>query len=157
MFAWLWIKKNGSSGNFSEQQKEMKYNDSPILLFDGVCNLCNGTVQFIIKRDPKGKLKFAALQSDSGQALLKKFNLRTDHFDSFVFIKEEKYFLKSRAVLEVLKELGGVWKIFYIFLYLPRPFRDFVYDIVAKSRYKIFGKKNQCMVPSSEIEERFLK
>ncbi len=135
----------------------MKNAKSPILLFDGICNLCNGTVQFIIKRDPKGKLKFAALQSESGQALLKKFGLPTDHFDTFIFIKEEKYYLKSRAVLEVLKELGGVWKIFYVFLYLPHPVRDFVYDIVAKSRYKIFGKKDKCMLPSLEIEERFLK
>lgn len=135
----------------------MIHNRSSVLLFDGICNLCNSTVQFTIKRDPKGKLKFAALQSESGQALLKEFSLATDHFDSFVFIKEEKYFIKSTAVLHVLKELGGIWKLFYILIYLPAPFRDFVYDLVAKSRYKIFGKRDQCMIPSAEIEERFLK
>jgi predicted DCC family thiol-disulfide oxidoreductase YuxK len=127
-----------------------------ILLFDGVCNLCNGFVQFMIKRDPKRKFKFASLQSDSAQRLLDRFGLPKDDFDSFVLIKGDKYFLKSTAVLYVLKELGGVWRLFYGFIILPRSFRDFIYDGVAKSRYRIFGKRNQCMIPTPDLQSRFL-
>jgi predicted DCC family thiol-disulfide oxidoreductase YuxK len=134
----------------------MDNNQTHILLFDGVCNLCNGIVQFTIKRDPKAKFKFASLQSASGQALLKQFGLPTDDFNSFVFINEDKYFLKSSAGLHVLKELGGVWKVFYIFIIFPRPIRDFVYNIIAKTRYKIFGKQDICMVPTPDIKQRFL-
>lgn len=134
----------------------MKANESPILLFDGVCNLCNSTVLFTLKRDSKAKFKFAALQSEPGQALLKKFNLPLDHFDSFVLITGDKYYLKSTAGLHVLKKLGGVWKLFYILIIFPRPLRDFVYDIIAKWRYRIFGKRDVCMIPSPEIEQRFL-
>jgi predicted DCC family thiol-disulfide oxidoreductase YuxK len=135
----------------------MSNNKEHILLFDGVCNLCNSIVQFTIKRDPKEKFKFASLQSESGQALLKKFGLPTDDFDSFVFIKGDKYFLKSSAGLHVLKELGGVWKLFYVFIIFPRPLRDFVYNIIAKTRYKIFGKRDTCMVPTSRLNQRFLQ
>jgi predicted DCC family thiol-disulfide oxidoreductase YuxK len=135
----------------------MSNNEAHILLFDGVCNLCNSIVQFTIKRDPKEKFKFASLQSESGQALLKKFGLPTDDFDSFVFIKEDKYFLKSSAGLHVLKELGGVWKLFYGFIIFPRPLRDFVYNIIAKTRYKIFGKRDTCMIRTSRLKQRFLQ
>ena len=128
-----------------------------ILLFDGFCNMCSGIVKFTIKRDPKGKFKFATLQSEEGQALLKKFNLQTNDFESFVFIKNEKCYLKSTAGLEVLRELGGIWKLAYIFIIIPRSFRDLIYDLIAKSRYKIFGKKKECMIPTPEIENRFLK
>jgi len=128
-----------------------------ILLFDGVCNLCNSIVQFTINRDPKGKFKFASLQSESGQALLKKFGLPTDNFDSFVFIRQDKYFLKSSAGLHVLKELGGVWKLFYGFIILPRSLRDFIYNIIAKKRYSVFGKRDTCMVPTQDIKQRFLE
>lgn len=114
-------------------------------------------VQFTIKRDPKGKFKFASLQSEGGQALLNKFGLPTNDFDSFVFINGDKYFLKSSAGLQVLKELGGLWKLFYVLIILPRPLRDFVYNIIAKTRYKIFGKRDTCMVPTQELKQRFLQ
>ena len=135
----------------------MSDNETHILLFDGVCNLCNGIVQFTIKRDPKGKFKFASLQSDAAQLLLKKFGLSTDDFDSFVLVDGNKYFLKSSAGLQVLKELGGVWKLFYVFIIIPRPIRDFIYNIIAKTRYRIFGKRDQCMVPTEDIKQRFLE
>ena len=135
----------------------MNNNKKHILLFDGVCNLCNGIVQFTIKRDPKGKFKFASLQSESGQLLLKQFGLPTNDFNSFVFINGDNYFLKSSAGLHVLKELGGVWKVFYIFIIIPRPLRDFVYSIIAKTRYKIFGKRDTCMIPTPELKQRFLE
>jgi predicted DCC family thiol-disulfide oxidoreductase YuxK len=135
----------------------MGYNENYILLFDGVCNLCVSVVNFTIKRDSEEKFKFAALQSESGQALLKKYNLPTNDFDSFVFIKGEKYFLKSSAALNVLKELGGVWKLFYLFIIIPAPLRDFIYHIVARRRYSIFGKRDSCIVPTPEVKRRFLK
>jgi predicted DCC family thiol-disulfide oxidoreductase YuxK len=134
----------------------MNNNKTHILLFDGVCNLCNYTVQFIIKRDPKGKFQFASLQSEIGKELLKKFNLPEGSLDSFVFIKGDKYFLKSSAGLRVLKELGGVWKLLYVFIIFPRPIRDFIYNIVAKTRYKIFGRQDTCMIPTPETTQRFL-
>lgn len=130
--------------------------DQPILLFDGVCNLCNGLVQFAIRRDPKAKLKFAALQSASGQELLKKFGLPIKDFDSFVFISGDKYFLKSSAILHVMKELGGGWKLFYAFIIIPKPLREFIYNMVARTRYKILGKRETCMIPTENISQRFL-
>ncbi len=135
----------------------MDNNQKHILLFDGVCNLCNSIVQFTIKRDPKGKFKFASLQSERGQSLLKQFGLPTDDFDSFIFIIGDKYFRKSSAGLHVLKELDGAWKVLYIFIIIPGPLRDFVYNIIAKTRYKIFGKRDTCMVPTPELKQRFLE
>lgn len=135
----------------------MNSDETHILLFDGVCNLCNRIVQFTIKRDPKGKFKFASLQSESGQALLKKFALPTDDFDSFVYIKGDKYYRKSSAGLHVLKELGGGWKLFFALIIIPRPLRDLIYNLIAKSRYRFFGKRDTCMVPTPEINQRFLK
>ena len=134
----------------------MSNSQQHILLFDGVCNLCNSIVQFTIKNDPKGKFKFASLQSESGQALLKNLGLPTDDLDSFVFIKGNNYFLKSSAGLNVLKELGGIWKLFYILIIFPKPLRDFVYGLIAKTRYRIFGKRDVCMVPTDELKQRFL-
>jgi len=131
-------------------------NENYILLFDGVCNLCVSVVNFTIKRDSEEKFKFAALQSESGQALLKKYNLPTNEFGSFVFIKGEKYFLKSSAGLHVLKELGGVWKLFYLFMIVPGPLRDFIYHLVARTRYRLFGKRDSCIIPTPEVKRRFL-
>jgi predicted DCC family thiol-disulfide oxidoreductase YuxK len=127
-----------------------------IVLFDGVCNLCNSLVRFIIKRDRTGKFKFASLQSEIGQQWLKRFGLAKNEFESFVLIQDDKYYLKSAAALKVLKELGGIWKLFYVFILIPRPVRDFIYNLIAKSRYKIFGKRDVCMIPTPELKERFL-
>lgn len=134
----------------------MHKNETNILLFDGVCNLCISVVNFTIKKDTKGKFKFAALQSESGQALLNKFGLSTKDFNSFIFISGDKHFIKSSAVLHVLKELGVVWILFYIFIVIPRPIRDFMYSIIAKTRYTIFGKQNTCFLPSPDIKRKFL-
>jgi len=127
-----------------------------IILFDGFCNLCNGTVQFIIKRDSNYKFKFASLQSQIGQSLLKKHNLPINEIDTFVLIKENKYFIKSKAGLLVLKELNWFWKISYFFIIIPKPIRDFFYDIIAKKRYKVFGRKANCMLPTASISNRFI-
>ena len=127
-----------------------------IVLFDGICNLCNGLVRFIIKRDKTEKFKFASLQSEIGQQWLLRFGLAKNEFESFVLIEGDKYYLKSAAALKMLRELGGIWKAFYVFILVPRPVRDFIYDVMAKSRYKIFGKKNTCMIPTPELKGRFL-
>lgn len=130
--------------------------EEPIVLFDGVCNLCNGAVQFIIKRDKEEKFRFASLQSESGQKILNQYGLPTASFNSFVLIMGDRYFIKSTAVLNVLKELGGIYRMFYAFIMLPKPLRDFVYDLIAKSRYQLFGKNDSCMVPTPDLKQRFL-
>jgi predicted DCC family thiol-disulfide oxidoreductase YuxK len=135
----------------------MHNNQTHILLFDGVCNLCIGLVNFTIKRDSKEKFKFAALQSETGQALLKTFGLSANDLDTFVLIIGEKYFLKSSAGLHVLRELGGVWKLFYALIIIPEPLRDYIYNVVAKRRYRIFGKRANCMIPTPEVKRRFLQ
>jgi len=127
-----------------------------ILLFDGVCNLCIGVVKFVIRNDQQGKIKFAALQSVSGQALLKRYQLPVNHFETFVFISNGKVLMRSSAVLHVAKIMGGRWKIFYMLMIVPKFIRDFIYQLVANSRYKIFGRKPACMVPTPELMERFL-
>ena len=127
-----------------------------VLLFDGVCNLCNSSVQFVLKRDKRKYFKFAALQSNSGQELLKQFDLPVNNFTSFVLIENDKIYLKSTAALQVAKRLGGVWSLLFIFIIIPSPIRDFVYNLVAKNRYKIFGKRESCMLPTPDVKERFL-
>jgi predicted DCC family thiol-disulfide oxidoreductase YuxK len=120
-------------------------NNENILLFDGYCNLCSRLVNFIDKIDKKAKFLFVSLQSASGQSLLKKFGLPRDDFDSVVYIKGDKYYLKSSAILHILKELGGIWKLFFIFIIIPNFIRDFIYKIIAKTRYKIFGRHDSCI------------
>jgi predicted DCC family thiol-disulfide oxidoreductase YuxK len=128
-----------------------------ILLFDGHCNMCSYLVTFSIKKDIHGKFKFAALQSDTGQALLKQYGLPINDFSSFVYICNNSYFLKSSAALHVLKELGGLWKLAYVFIFVPRPVRDFIYNILAKTRYKLFGRQNNCIMPTIEFKHRFIE
>ncbi len=128
-----------------------------VILFDGVCNLCNGLVQFIIDRDTDNIFSFGSLQSDGGQAILKSKNLPLDDFDSFVFVRDNKVYVKSTGALEVLKDLGGMWKLLYAFIVIPRPIRDFIYGLIAKHRYSFFGKQESCMLPTLELQSRFLK
>jgi len=132
-------------------------NNSPVILFDGVCNLCNGSVQFVIKHDKAGLFKFASLQSEAGQQLLKKYQLPATNFNSFVLIQDEKAYTKSTAALMVAKQLTGVVKSLYAFSIIPTFIRDGVYNFIAKNRYSWFGKKDSCMIPSANIEARFLK
>lgn len=132
-------------------------NNTQIILFDGVCNLCNGFVQFLIKRDPNAKFKFASLQSESGQSLLFKFGLPTDNFHSFIYIKGDNHYTKSTAALNVLRDIGGLWQLFYVFILAPKFIRDFIYSSFAKKRYKLFGKRETCMVPTPDIKKRFLE
>jgi predicted DCC family thiol-disulfide oxidoreductase YuxK len=126
-----------------------------IILFDGVCNLCNSSVQFIIKRDPNGHFKFASLQSETGQMLLSHYGINTE-IDSIVVIENEKVYVKSSAALRIGRKLSGFWRFLMILKFLPPFLRDFFYDIVSKNRYKWFGKKESCMIPTIETKKRFL-
>lgn len=128
----------------------------PIVLFDGVCNLCSSVVRFTISRDPDGIFRFASLQSDAGQIFLNKFGLSTDDFDSFVLIEGDRFFLRSTAVLRLCKKLKGLWRLVYLLTIIPTPIRDFIYNIVARNRYRWFGKKKECFIPSADIRNRFL-
>jgi predicted DCC family thiol-disulfide oxidoreductase YuxK len=127
-----------------------------IVLFDGVCNLCNGIVRFIMRRDHDRKIRFAPIQSALGQSLYKKFELSSDNIDTVIYISSDKYYLRSSAVLHVLKDIGGVWRFFYGLIIIPRVIRDLFYDQVARSRYLIFGKRDTCMIPDTDIADRFL-
>ncbi|MCS6795646.1 MAG: thiol-disulfide oxidoreductase DCC family protein [Raineya sp.] len=129
---------------------------NPVVLFDGVCNLCEGVVKFLIQRDKKDVFRFASLQSEIGQTLLQKFHLPTQNYDSFVLIVGEKAYLRSSAALKICEFLGGFWQVLAVFWLIPKPLRDAVYDFVAKNRYKWLGKKNECMIPSPEIKNKFL-
>lgn len=126
-----------------------------IIFFDGICNFCNHSVQFILKRDPKGLFKFASLQGDTAKILLKKNGLHKE-LNSFVLIENERIFIKSNAALRVCRNLEGPWKLLSIFHIIPRFIRDFLYDIVAVNRYKWFGKNASCMLPPPEWKNRFL-
>lgn len=134
----------------------MTFPDKPLILFDGVCNLCNGSVQFVIKHDKESKFLFASLQSDKGQEILKHLGLKTDNFDSFILLDKGKIYTKSSGVLKEAAILGGWFKIFTIFYLVPTFIRDLFYSFVAKNRYRFFGKKDACMIPTPELKARFL-
>ncbi len=131
--------------------------DGPIVLFDGVCNLCQGVVQFIVPRDPDGIFRFASLQSDVGQQLLERCGLPTDELESIVLIEGEDCYVKSAAVVRIARRLGGVYALLSPFRFVPRPIRDWAYDFVADHRYQWFGKKDRCMMPTGDVQSRFLE
>lgn len=128
----------------------------PVLLFDGVCNLCNASVQWVLLHDRKGIFRFAALQSETGQALLRQWNRSTDDFDSVVLVDGDRLLLHSDVPLEIVRRLGGWWRLLYVFKVVPRPFRDAVYGWVARNRYRWFGRRDTCMLPRPEWKDRFI-
>ena len=127
-----------------------------ILLFDGLCNLCNGTVQFILKRDHHAQIIFAALQSKEGIEIQKHFGLAPQKLDTLVFVQNEKILLRSAAALSIFSKLGGFWKLSGFFWIIPPFIRDSIYDFIATHRYRWFGKKESCLLPRPEWKERFL-
>ncbi|QGA81754.1 thiol-disulfide oxidoreductase DCC family protein [Halomicrobium sp. LC1Hm] len=131
--------------------------DGPVLLFDGVCNLCNAAVRFVVRFDAAGTFRFAPLQSEVGQALLERHDLSTETFDSVVLIEDGAVATKSTAALRVARRLDGPWPLLYPAIALPTRVRDGAYDLVAEYRYRVFGKKDQCPVPEPEIRDRFLQ
>jgi predicted DCC family thiol-disulfide oxidoreductase YuxK len=128
----------------------------PILLFDGVCNLCNGAVQFVIERDPKGIFRFASLQSEIGQQLLAEYKVTETGLNSVILIHNGKYYAYSNAVLETWRLMGGFWQLLYVFKIIPSFLRNSVYRYVAANRYRWFGKEESCWLPTPELKSRFL-
>lgn len=135
---------------------DSKKNKKMTVLFDGVCNFCNASINFVIDRDKKGVFKFAALQSDIGQEILKKYGLKQTNFDSIILEKEGKIYQKSDAALEIVRNMDGLWKVFYIFKIIPSFLRNPVYNLIAKNRYRIFGRTDACRIPTPELKARFL-
>ena len=127
----------------------------PIILFDGVCNFCNGAVQFIIRHDRKKIFRFAALQSPTGQELVERFHL-PGNLNSFILIEDGNAYQKSAAALRLCNQLSWKWKWTQLFRIVPPYLRDRVYDLIARNRYRWFGKREECMVPTPELRERFV-
>ena len=130
---------------------------NPVILFDGVCNLCSGSVRFIINRDPSGIFKFAPLQSETGKNLVSQFDLSNRKLDSIILIENSNYYLRSTAALKIAQRLGALWPLLSLLRLVPRPVRDYIYDIVARNRCKWYGKSVECMVPDADIKSRFLE
>ncbi|MBS1928646.1 MAG: thiol-disulfide oxidoreductase DCC family protein [Chitinophagaceae bacterium] len=130
--------------------------DECIILFDGICNLCNASVQFVIKHDPTEKFQFASLQGKAGKGFLKSFNLPQNDFFSFVLIENGKAYTKSTAALRVSRYLSWPVNWLYGFIIVPPFIRDAVYNLIAKNRYRWFGKLKECMIPTAQLKNRFL-
>ena len=128
-----------------------------IILFDGVCNLCNSAVNFVIDHDPKGRFRFAALQSDFGIAEMKRLGPRDDLMESIVLLEGDRAFTRSSAALRIARGLGFPWSMALVFWVVPRPLRDWAYDVVARNRYRWFGRRKECRVPTPELKARFVE
>lgn len=131
--------------------------DRYIVIFDGVCNFCNGAVNFIIKRDPLGRFAFTPMQSPAGQELIEKYGAAMVGVDTFLLVKDGQCFERTDAALEITKDLSGLWHWIRVLKVLPRPFRDYFYRLFARNRYKLFGRREYCMVPTVSVRERFLE
>ena len=131
-------------------------NDKRLILFDGVCNLCDSSVQFILLRDKKDRFRFASLQSDYGQNILKQHNLPTEKFNSLALIENGKLYQRSTGALRIARRLKGAWPMLFAFIIVPPFIRNFVYDFIARNRYRWFGKKESCMMPRPEWKQKFL-
>ncbi len=127
-----------------------------IIIFDGICNFCNGAVNFIIKRDSKGVFKFAPMQSEVAQELMANYQVHEVGYETFLLIRDDECFLRTNAAFEIIKYLDGFWFIFRALKIVPSSIRDYFYRLLARNRYKLFGKRTTCMVPSKEVRDRFL-
>lgn len=130
--------------------------DKPVILFDGVCNLCNASVQFVINHDPQSQFRFAALQSTFGQSQLDKHKFDKERLLSVVLLIGDKAYDRSRAALEIAKRLSGLWPLLYAFIIVPPFIRDFVYNWISQNRYRWFGRTDECMIPTPELKARFI-
>lgn len=127
-----------------------------IVLFDGACNLCNASVNFIIKRDKKDTFRFATLQSPFGQGLSKRFNVDTVKDESVLLYQNNRLYTHSTAAIKISEKLSGFWPVFYVLIIIPKPIRDFAYNIIARNRYKWFGKREHCMIPTAGLKHKFI-
>jgi len=127
-----------------------------IIIFDGICDFCNGSVNFIIKRDHKNVFVFTPMQSKAAEELLEQHQFEDFGFDTFVLIKDDVCFYRTDAALEIIQDLSGYWYLLKVFKLLPRVFRDFFYKLLARHRYQLFGKKPQCMIPTPALKSKFL-
>lgn len=127
-----------------------------IILFDGVCNFCNSTINLVISHDPHAYFHFASLQSPTGQTLLEKYNLSTEQFDTFILIENDQVYQRSTAALKVARRLSGWLPTLHRLIVVPRSLRDMVYNVIAQNRYRMFGKSDACMVPTPDVRNRFL-
>lgn len=129
---------------------------NPIVLFDGVCNLCSGSVQFVLKRDPEARFRFASLQSEAGQTIQAEHGLDPGVLSSVLLLEDGRLYRESDAALRIARHLPGAWKLLTVFKIIPRPIRDGMYRFIARNRYRWFGKAETCWLPTSELRGRFL-
>ena len=127
-----------------------------IVLFDGVCNFCNASVNFVIEHDKAGYFKFAPLQSEIGEGMIEKYGIDTTKTDSLIVVDNDRAYTHSSAALKIARQLDGVWSWAYAFVVIPKPIRDLAYKVFAKHRYRLFGKQDACMITTPEIRARFL-
>ena len=128
----------------------------PVILFDGICNFCNGAVNFTLKQDKRKALRFAALQAAAGQQLLQQFQLPQQDFNSFYFIEADKVYSSSTAALRVCRYFSWYWQWLQLFWIIPAFIRNGLYNLVARNRYRLFGQKEACMIPTPDVRQRFL-
>ena len=130
--------------------------DHPVVLFDGVCNFCNGAVQFIIRHDPQSVFRFAAYQSEAGNKLALRHGIDPQKLETFAIVVGDKAFLRGDAALATASYLGGFWRLALVFKLVPKFLRDAAYGMIASNRYRWFGRQEGCMVPSADVRRRFL-
>ena len=131
-------------------------NHKQLILFDGLCQFCNGAVNFIIKRDKQGRFVFASIQSPLGQVLLDKYDL-LDKPDTFALINAGRCITMSSAVICVAKQFGGLWRSVIVFSLIPKGLRDYAYEVFGRHRYRLFGKLDACVIPTPEVKARFVE
>ncbi len=130
--------------------------NNPVILFDGVCNLCSGSVQFVIKHDPNRRFRYASLQSEFGQRVLRQYGLPPDQLNSFILLENDRIYTKSTGALRVARQLNGLWPLLYACIIVPPFIRNAVYSYIANNRYRWFGKKEACWLPSPELKSLFI-
>lgn len=130
--------------------------DKGIVLFDGVCNFCNNSVNFIIRKDNTDYFRFLALQSEKGKKIIERHNLDPENLQTIIFLEDGKIYTRSTAALRIARKLNGGWKLFYGFVIVPTFIRDIIYNVIAKHRYRWWGKQDSCMVPTPEVKKKFL-
>jgi len=129
--------------------------NNPVIFFDGVCNLCNASVQFAIEHDRKNVFKFTALQGEYAKKILPQFSVDLNKIDSIVLVENKELYTKSTAALRIARRLSGLWPILYVFIIIPKFIRDWFYDFIAKNRYKWWGKQESCWVPTPDLQSKF--